>query len=94
MPDERRTERGRRIQICQPMTLITSDGLALCVTLQDLSRDGFKIEHDGEDLVMGEVVVVRAGRSEARAQISWATKNEAGGKFVDDPDMGDSFGMS
>jgi hypothetical protein len=93
MPDERRREPSRRIQLRQRITLITSDGLALCVTLQDLSRDGFKIEHDGEDLIVGEVVVVRAGRSEARAQISWATEREAGGKFLDDADMGNPFGL-
>jgi hypothetical protein len=53
--------------------------------LRDLSRDGFKIEHGGEDLVVGETVVLRAGRSEARAQINWTTESEAGGMFLDDP---------
>ena len=81
MPDERRKEPGRRIDLHQVITLITSDGIALRVVLKDLSRDGFKIGHDGEDLVVGEVVIVKAGRSEARAQISWTTEKEAGGMF-------------
>jgi hypothetical protein len=83
MPDERRRE-GPRIRVRQPMTLMTSDGLALIVTLQDISRDGLKIQHGGEDFVVGEIVVVKAGRSEARAQIAWTTPQEAGAKFIDD----------
>ena len=94
MPDERRREPGRRIELHQTITLITSDGVAFTVVLKDLSRDGFKIEHNGEDLVVGEVVMVRAGRSEARAQISWATGKEAGGRFVDDPEAGNRFAIS
>lgn len=94
MPDERRKEPGRRIDLHQVITLITSDGIALRVVLKDLSRDGFKIGHDGEDLVVGEVVIVKAGRSEARAQISWTTEKEAGGMFVDDAEAGNRFGAS
>lgn len=65
------------------MTLITADGVVLAVRLRDLSRDGFKIEHQGEDLVVGEIVTIRTPRSEARAQLQWVTANEAGGAFID-----------
>ena len=94
MPGERRREPGRRIELYQRITLITSDWVALDVMLRDLSQEGFKIEHNAEDLIVGEVVVIRAGRSEARAQISWTTPKEAGGMFIDDPEAGKRFGIT
>jgi hypothetical protein len=67
----------------QNVVLVTSDGHELRVKLKDLSRTGFKVEHGGEDLVIGEIVNLRTSRSEARGQIHWATRNEAGGTFID-----------
>ncbi len=84
MKRERRGERARRIELEQVVALVTSDGDGLTVRLKDLSRNGFKIEHSGEDLVVGEIVTIRTSRSEARAQLQWVTELEAGGVFIDE----------
>ena len=55
MTVNRRSERGKRIQLRQSVRLVTSDGHAHDVTLKDLSRDGFKVGLDGADLVEGEL---------------------------------------
>jgi hypothetical protein len=81
---DRRSERVQRIDLSQDVTLITSDGVSFSATLKDLSRDGFKLGHSGEDLVVGEIVMIRTGRSEARAQLMWVTASEAGGTFIDE----------
>lgn len=81
---ERRGERARRIELEQTVTLITADGVQMTVKLKDLSRDGFKIEHPREDLVVGEIVTIKTSRSEARAQLQWVTETEAGGAFIDE----------
>lgn len=83
MATDRRNERSQRIELDQEVVLLTSDGDRLHVKIKDISRDGFKIEHSGEDLIVGEIVTIRTGRSEARGQIQWATKSEAGGAFID-----------
>ena len=87
MSSERRSERSHRIEVDQNVVLVTSDGHELPVKLKDLSRSGFKVEHEGEDLVIGEIVHIRTSRSEARGQIHWATKSEAGGTFIDIADL-------
>jgi hypothetical protein len=81
---DRRGERARRIELEQTVTLVTADGVCLSVRLRDLSRNGFKIEHPHEDLVVGEIVTIRTSRSEARAQLQWVTETEAGGAFIDE----------
>jgi hypothetical protein len=82
--NDRRGERPRRIELEQSVTLVSADGVCLSVRLKDLSRNGFKIEHSREDLVVGEIVTIRTSRSEARAQLQWVTETEAGGAFIDD----------
>ena len=84
MDKNKRSDRAQRIELDQDVTLITSDGIPLRVTLKDLSRDGFKIGHGAEDLVVGEIVSIRTSRSEARAQLLWVTETEAGGSFIDE----------
>ena len=86
MAVNRRSERGKRIELRQRVRLVTSDGLAHEVTLKDLSRDGFKIALDGADLVAGEIVTISTGRSNARAQVQWVAEEEAGGTFIDQPE--------
>jgi len=81
---DRRGERARRIELEQAVTLVTADGVCLNVRLKDLSRNGFKIEHSHEDLVVGEIVVIRTSRSEAQAQLQWVAETEAGGAFIDE----------
>ena len=83
MSDDRRREQGPRIELTQAITLINCDGVEIRVLLKDLSRDGFRIAHRGEDLSAGEMVILKTGRTDARAQLSWVTKDEAGGMFVD-----------
>jgi hypothetical protein len=83
---DRREESGRRIELHQTATLITTDGHPVRVILKDVSRDGFKIEHGGEDFEVGEIVSIRSGRwTDVRAQIKWATEQEAGGILLDNP---------
>jgi len=82
--EKQRGERARRIELEQTVTLITADGVQMTVRLKDLSRDGFKIEHPREDLVVGEIVTIRTSRSEARAQLQWVTETEAGAAFIDE----------
>jgi hypothetical protein len=89
MTVNRRSERGKRIELQQSVRLVTSEGHAHQVTLRDLSRDGFKIALDGVDLVAGEIVTISTTRSDARAQVQWVSETEAGGTFVDEPDVTD-----
>ena len=84
MDKNRHSKRAQRIELDQEVTLITSDGVPLRATLKDLSRDGFKIGHGGEDLVVGEIVTIKTARSESRAQLLWVTEAEAGGSFIED----------
>ena len=87
MAVNRRSERERRIELRQGVRLVTSDGHAHEVTLKDLSRDGFKVGLDGADLVEGEIVTISTSRSHARAQVQWVSKTEAGGTFIDEPNV-------
>ena len=82
---DRRERQGRRIGLDSRARLITSDGLAIDVRLADLSSEGFRIEHGGEDLIVGEAVTLATLRTEAKAEIRWATASEAGGVFLDPP---------
>ena len=84
MDKNRRPERAQRIELDQEVTLITSDGHPLRAVLKDLSRDGFKLGHAGEDLVVGEIVTIKTARSESRAQLLWVSETEAGGSFIED----------
>jgi hypothetical protein len=85
VPTDRRSRRGARIELEQCVELITSDGDAFTVKLKDLSRDGFKIQHDGADLVVGEIVTIQTIRSQARGQLQWVNDTDAGGAFIDFP---------
>ena len=80
---DQQSKRGARITVEQQVELITSDGHLLPVTLRDISKDGFKIEHRGADLLVGEIVIIRTGRSDSRAQLQWVTEKEAGAAFLD-----------
>jgi hypothetical protein len=85
---DRRDESKKRIELHQTAALITTDGHAVGVTLKDVSLDGFRIEHAGEDFQPGEILSLRSGRwAGVRAQIKWATDREAGGIFLDDPEL-------
>jgi hypothetical protein len=85
MRNEDPGRRNRRIDVNQEVFLVTDDGDAFLVTVKDLSRDGFKIGHQGLDLLVGEIVTIRTARSEAKAQIKWRTSDQAGGMFIDEP---------
>lgn len=82
---ERYSKRGARIAVEQDVELVTSDGHSLPVKLRDISLDGFKIQHDGADLMVGEIVTIRSPRSDARGQLQWVNDLEAGGAFLDAP---------
>ena len=87
MQGERRDERSKRIDLEQPVTLLTSDGHSFAVVLKDISLDGFRIQHRGEYLDPWEVVTLVSHRgTRTRAQIRWITTDEAGGIFLDTPE--------
>ena len=86
MRHERR-KAGYRIYVDQGATLTNSDGQALTVRVNNLSRDGFSIDHPGEDLTAGEIVTIQSERGTvATGEIRWVTSAEAGGVFIDLPD--------
>ena len=90
MRGERREERGRRIELQQRARLTNSDGYVTEIIIKDLSRAGFRIEHGGEDLEVGETVTITSMRGAlAAGQIKWTTDSEAGGVFVDLPEVPD-----
>lgn len=79
-------QRPKPIKMRQEATLINSDGRAFWVYVKDLSRAGFTLEHRGDDLRLGEIVIIRSHLgTEARAQIKWTTEEEAGGVFIELP---------
>ncbi|MGZ2412798.1 PilZ domain-containing protein [Sphingomonas sp. F9_3S_D5_B_2] len=84
MQIRRKPEREKRIEVSLEAQLTNSDGVRLPVTFKDLSRRGFKVEHAGADLNIGEIVMIGTSRSDARAQLHWVTADEAGGTFIDD----------
>ena len=90
MRGERRDEPGRRIELEQRATLTNSDGYVFEIVIRDLSRAGFRIEHGGEDLEVDETVTITSTRGAlAAGQIKWTTDTEAGGVFVDLPEVRD-----
>jgi hypothetical protein len=87
MPGERRSGGGHRIEIEQRATLIESDGRTIPIVVKDLSRDGFRVQHAGDDLLVEETVRIETDRGTcAVGRIKWVTANEAGGVFIDLPD--------
>lgn len=85
--------RAPRILLSQKATLITSDGNQTDVIVTDISVGGFRLKadetlYDGENIVTGEVVIVRVERREdLKAKIIWARGCEAGGVFVEPPNL-------
>ena len=89
MASERRDEGSRRIDLHQPVMLVTADGHSFNAVLKDLSQDGFRIEHRGEYLSPWEIVTLISNRgNRTRAQIRWITTEEAGGIVLDAPEIG------
>jgi hypothetical protein len=80
--------RPARTDVNMRATLTTHDGRELNVKIRDLSGSGFRIEHSGE-LLAGDRVLLQAGRHGAvPAQIRWALGGEAGGQFLEPPELG------
>ena len=69
--------------------MITSDGNQLDVVVTDISLGGLRMRadetfYDGENIVVGEEVIVRVERrNDLRAKIVWAQGCEAGGVFLE-----------
>ena len=90
MRRERRGDCERRIKLQQRATLTNSDGCVSEIVIKDLSRTGFRIEHGGQDLEVGETVTITSSRGAlAAGQIKWTTDIEAGGVVVDLPRVPD-----
>lgn len=82
-------QREKRIDVRLPATLIDSDGIAFSVTVLDLSSGGFRVEISGDQLRVGEHVVFRVSRlSDMPAEIRWILGREAGGVFLQPPELG------
>lgn len=59
------------------------DGSLLDVTLSDLSRDGCRLDHEGESLRIGEWITLEAeGQPELRGQVRWSLLGAAGVRFA------------
>jgi len=74
-------KRAPRIDVRKTAVVVNSDGVAVAVTLLDISGSGFRI-HVTENLRIGEFVTVRVDGTELPAQIRWVLGDEAGGAFL------------
>jgi hypothetical protein len=74
-------KRAPRIDVRKPAIVINSDGVAVEVTLLDVSGSGFRM-HVLENFRIGEFVSVRVDHTEVPAQIRWVLGEEAGGAFL------------
>lgn len=85
--------RAPRIATRQEAVLITSDLVETNVVIIDVSGTGFRIEagetfYIGENILIAEEVVIRLPRhGDVRAQIRWAQGCEAGGVFLEQPEI-------
>jgi hypothetical protein len=85
--------RAPRIATRQAAVLITSDLVETDVVITDISGSGFRIEasetfYIGENILIAEKVTIRlTGQGDVPAQIRWAQGCEAGGIFLDQPEL-------
>ena len=88
-----KTARAPRVLLDQKATLITSDGDQMNVIVTNVSAQGFRMKadetlYDGENIVVGEAVIVRTERrDDLRAQIIWTSGCDLGGVFLDPPTL-------
>jgi hypothetical protein len=81
MPSSR-MPRPTRVEVNFPAVLVMSDGSTADVLVQDLSRDGFRIQI-AQQILVGERVRLRAGKyGDLAAEIRWVRDVEAGGEFL------------
>jgi hypothetical protein len=81
-------KRGARIATRRDAVLIEADGCRVDVVITEVSSDGFRLESPAE-LVEGDEVQLQAGSGKPmRARIQWTRGSEAGGLFLDAPDLG------
>ena len=75
-------KRAPRVDTRYPALLTDSDGQTIKVVVTDISRDGCRIESDGE-FKIGETVEIHVKRyGDYSAQIRWALGREAGAVFL------------
>jgi hypothetical protein len=61
-----------------------ADGSQISVTVSDLSRDGCRLDFNGDGLRIGEWVDLQAdGQQKMRGQVRWALLGSAGLRFGD-----------
>lgn len=64
-------------------TAALEDGRTVAVTMSDVSRDGCRLDFDGESLRIGEWVNLEAeGHSAMRGQVRWSLLGSAGVRFA------------
>lgn len=79
--------RPPRVDLRRPAVLINSDGVAVDVTVLDVSSGGFRLEVS-EAPRIGELVRLQVERGrEFCGQILWVLGDQAGGKFVEPVDL-------
>lgn len=75
--------RDDRIPTLVEGSALREDGTLVRVTMSDLSRDGCRLDYDGDTLQIGEWVNLEAeGHSAIRGQIRWSLLGSAGVRFA------------
>jgi hypothetical protein len=77
------SSRAPRVSTEIPALLIDADGVEIAVVIIDLSGGGFRLRTE-EALVAGEAVQLRVRPGDPiPAEIQWASRSEAGGRFLE-----------
>lgn len=85
--------RAARVSVNQNAVLITRDGTELSVVLTNVSAQGLRIRanemlYNGEIMLLGELVIIRiARRDDLNVKIIWTSGCEAGGVFLNGPEL-------
>lgn len=84
MTDKNGRMQSPRIGLSNEATLVFADHSEVSITIVDVSERGFRLRSN-ELLEVGEEVVLRDHRGEARAQVRWVKGFEAGCLFLSGP---------
>jgi hypothetical protein len=94
MPDDEQPRSIRfrsyspRIEVHEDARLIDAAGKTFHVVLADISREGFRIKHDGAAVRPGPATLQVERYGDMPVEVKWVRAREAGGIFLDDaPDI-------
>lgn len=75
--------RDDRVPTLVEGSALREDGSVVQVTMSDVSRDGCRLDYEGDTLNIGEWVNLEAeGHSTMRGQIRWSLLGSAGVRFA------------